>query len=321
MGGAIVALVTLCGFALASCGAAAPSPRLHGVEDQESFAFDAKAAWAHLEKQCAFGPRAPGSEAHKKCRDYIQDEMKKHCENVRLQEFTHTWSRSGAKVTMWNVLGEQNWKDAKVRLVLLAHWDSRPTADQDSNAEKRGKPILGANDGASGVAVLLELMRAVKGKLPKDLGVLYLMTDGEDLGPGLEEMFLGAVHFTKNLPSPRPDYGILLDMIGDKSLVIPAEPNSVVYARDLVVDFYQNAARIGLKSTFTLEYGPTIEDDHMPLNRAGIPTMDLIDFDYLPWHTSEDTPDKCSPESLGKVGRALESWMLKDPVWVPKKRS
>ncbi len=249
------------------------------------------------------------------------DEMRKHCENVRTQEFSHRWSRDSRTYTMWNVLGEQNWKDAKVRVVLLAHWDSRPFADQELDPAKAKKPVLGANDGASGVAVLLELMRAVKGRLPKDLGILYLMTDGEDLGPELTEMFLGAEHFAKNIPNPRPDYGILLDMIGDADLQIPVEPNSNYYARDLVRAFYRHAASIGLKDTFPDKYGMVIEDDHIPLNRAGIPTMDLIDFEYEPWHTLRDTPDKCSAASLGKVGKAMESWLLQTPVWAPKARN
>lgn len=270
-------------------------------------------------KQCEFGPRNPGSAAHKKCRDYIQDELKKNCENVRLQELSHKWSVDGKTYTMWNILGEQNWKDAKVRVVLLAHWDTRPDAPQEMDSEKAKKPILGANDGASGVAVLLELARAMKDKLPKDLGILYLMTDGEDLGPDLDEMFLGAVHFSKNLPKPKPNYGILLDMIGDRSLSIPVEPNSYAAAQDIVQQFYRVARSAGFKDAFPSTFGPSISDDHLSLIEAGVPTMDLIDFDYGPnhswWHTHEDTVDKCSANSLGTVGKAMEAWLTQTPVW------
>jgi len=282
--------------------------------------FDSEQAWKHMVEQTKLGPRFPGSQAHRDCRDYIQAEMKKHAENVRLQEFTHVWTSDRKKYTMWNILGEQNWKDAKVRVLLLAHWDTRPTADMEWEQHKQRQPILGANDGASGVSVLLELMRTMKGRLPSDVGVLYLMTDGEDLGPSLDEMFLGASHFAKNLPTPKPDYGILLDMIGDKDLRIPLEPNSLYYAEELVNAFYRHAAEIGLGSTFPKAFGPTIEDDHIPLNKAGIPTMDLIDFSYDPWHTLDDTLDKCSPESLGKVGKALETWLLKSPPFRMKKQ-
>lgn len=293
-------------------GQAPPKPKI-------DYAFDQKKAWDHLIKQCDFGPRVPGTEQHKKCRDFIQDELKKSCDNVRLQELTHKWSEDGKTYTMWNILGEQNWKDAKVRIVLLAHWDTRPHAPYDAVEANQKKPILGANDGASGVAVLLELARAMKDRLPKDLGVLYLMTDGEDLGPELEEMFIGAKFFAKNMPRPKPHYGILLDMIGDKDLAVPVEPNSYNNAGDLVQTFYRVVRNAGFSAAFPSRWGPTIEDDHLPLIDAGVPTMDLIDFDYGPnhswWHSTADTPDKCSANSLGTIGKALETWLLQSPVW------
>lgn len=236
--------------------------------------------------------------------------MKKSCENVRLQPFSHTWSRTGKPVQMANIIGEQNWKDAKVRVLLIAHWDSRPTSDQEWDEDKRNKPLIGANDGASGVAVLLELMRVLKER-KSEVGVMYLMTDGEDLGPSLAEMLLGARYFAKNPPSPKPDYGILLDMIGDKDLAVPMELNSYRYAPELMRALYAHAATVGLSKEFPNQYGEYIEDDHMPLNQAGIPTIDLIDFTYDPWHTQADTVDKCSPQSLGAVGKLLETWLTK----------
>jgi len=244
--------------------------------------------------------------------------MKKSCDNVRLQEFTHKWSRNGRVLPMWNIVGEQNWKDAKTRVVLLAHWDTRPTADMELDSIRQSTPIAGANDGASGVAVLLELMRTFKEKAP-EVGIMYVLTDGEDVGPELDEMFLGAKVLAKNLPTPRPDYGILLDMIGDKDLEVPMEPNSVSYARNLMYALYTHAAQVGLGRTFPMVPGPAIEDDHMPLNQAGFPTIDLIDFSYPAWHTLKDTPDKCSPESLGKVGKLLETWFRKSPPYQFKK--
>ncbi len=268
-----------------------------------------------LQEQCKFGPRPPSTEAHKKTQEFLLAEMRKYCGNVRAQALTHRWSKTGSVVEMANLIGEQNWQDAKVRVLLLAHWDTRPTADQDPDPTKRGKPILGANDGASGVAVLLGVMKALKDSLPKDVGVQYLLTDGEDLGPGLEEMFLGARHYAKNLPSPKPDYGILLDMIGDKDLVVPVEPFSYEAAPTLVRDLYGMAAKLGMASTFPWRSGSYIEDDHRPLIAAGLPTIDLIDFTYEPWHTSEDTVDKCSAESLGKVGKLLTAWLSQSPAW------
>ncbi len=276
--------------------------------------FDANKSWSHLIKQCAFGPRVPGTDAHLQCRDWMVETMKASCDNVRLQAFEHTWSLSRKKVSMWNVLGEQNWKDAKTRVVLIAHWDSRPYADQDPKDVNRLKPVLGANDGASGVAVLLELMRVLKDRHP-GLGILYFMSDGEDLGPELEEMFLGARAFMKDMPTPKPDYGILLDMVGTKNVRIPIEMNSFRYAESLVRAFYTHAQKVAPK-TFPMVYGQMIEDDHIPINEGGLRTMDLIDFTHLDnWHTVTDTPENCSPDSLKAVGQTLESWLTQTPPW------
>jgi glutaminyl-peptide cyclotransferase len=261
----------------------------------------------------------PGTPEHIKCRDWIAEEMKKHCQNVHLQELSHTWSYTNKKITMWNVIGEQNWVNAKTRVLLLAHWDSRPYADQDLDTKNRAKPVTGANDGASGVAVLLELMRVLKDKNP-DLGIMYLMTDGEDLGPELDEMFLGAKYFAANLPSPKPEYGILLDMVGTKNVKIPMESNSYGYAPELMKAFYLNARENGLGRTFPAQYGPAISDDHLCLNAAGLPTIDLIDFEHLDhWHTATDTPENCSADSLGNVGKAMDSWLSKSPPYRFKK--
>lgn len=209
---------------------------------------------------------------------------------------------------MWNIIGEQNYQKASVRVALVAHWDTRPTADQESSFARAQQPIPGANDGASGVAVLMELMRAIRDHHP-EVGVMVVLVDGEDLGPGLDEMFLGAEAFAAKLPDPKPTYGILLDMIGQKNVVVPKEPNSASLAGDLLRRLYLHAAKVGLKDTFPSYFGPTIEDDHLALNRAKVPTVDLIDFNYAPWHTLDDTVDKCSAESLGKIGKLLETWI------------
>jgi Zn-dependent M28 family amino/carboxypeptidase len=280
--------------------------------------FQENRAWADLLKQLSFGPRVPGTPAHIKCRDWISDQLKASCDNVRFQELQHTWSQNGKTIKMWNVLGEQNWKDSKVHVVLFAHWDTRPMASQEENEYRRSRPIPGANDGASGVAVLLELARVLKETHP-EVGIQYVFTDGEDLGPELNEMFLGARAYAKQLGANKPDYGILLDMIGDKNLTVPMEPNSMSYARDVVYELYSHAARVGLGGTFPMTQGPTIEDDHIPINQAGLPTVDLIDFSYPAWHTLDDTADKCSAQSLGKVGKLLQTWLERKPAYTPKK--
>ncbi len=213
---------------------------------------------------------------------------------------------------MWNIIAEQNWEKAEIKVCLFAHWDTRPSADQELDEANQLKPIPGANDGASGVAVLVELARALKGKLPANVGVQYVLVDGEDLGPGLDEMFLGADYYAKQMTKGSANYGILLDMIGDKDLHVPKEPNSMRMAPTLVKELYLHAARVNLRDAFPSVIGPEILDDHLPLNEAGLPTIDLIDFDYAPWHTLGDTPDKCSAASLGKVGKLLETWLLRE---------
>lgn len=199
------------------------------------------------------------------------------------------------------------------RILLCAHWDSRPWADQDPISENRDKPIVGANDGASGVAVLLEVARHLQLAEPK-YGVDIVLFDGEDSGlPGQAESYaLGAQHFAKNKDFRyRPKFGILLDMIGDKDLQIYQEKNSVNYAPQIVERIWDRAAELG-SVPFHASLGYQVTDDHLPLLKVGIPCVDLIDFDYEYWHTLADTPDKCSPESLAEVGRLVLSLLYED---------
>lgn len=280
---------------------------------KQDLLFDGAKAYSLLKEQCDIGPRYPGSPGHIKMRDWLVAQCKKYTEDVTTQEFRHQWSRTGETVTMWNVVARMDF-GAKKTVLLMAHWDTRPFADQDPSSANRTKPILGANDGASGVAVLLELMRSFKEKKPP-VNLVFLFTDGEDLGPGLDEMFLGATHFANHLSASDREiaYGILLDMIGDRDLVVPREPNSDYFARSVMDRFYAHAASLGYAKQFPNRAGPIIADDHLALNQAGIPTIDLIDFEYGPgnswWHTLEDTPDKCSAESLAAVGRVVESFL------------
>ena len=289
---------------------------------QQKWKFDGQAAWDSLVKQVDFGPRVPGTPPQLKCRDYLLAELKKGCDDAHLQSLTHHWTFNNKTVDVYNVIGTQNWKDAKVRVVLLAHWDSRPWSDgPNSPLEYRTKPfpykpIPGADDGASGVAVLLELARAIKDRHP-GVGILYLLDDAEDLGPDMEEMLLGVDYFAQHLPDPKPDYGILLDMIGNKNMICGEEIESLKYAESLTKAFFANAQEVGLGRTFPARPADDIEDDHWPLIKRGIPTLDLIDFNYEQWHTQNDTPEHCSKESLYATGVALESFLLKDPPFRP----
>ncbi len=287
----------------------------------KQYLFDQEKAWAHLMWQCDLGPRPPETDAHIKCRDRLKEEMTKYCDNVRFQEFTHTWSSTGKLVTMWNVVGDQNWANAKVRVILMAHWDTRPTSDQESDPALKKLPIIGANDGASEVAVLLELMRVLKERNNPDVGVMYVLDDGEDLGPGDDEMYLGAIAFGQNLPALKPDYGILLDMVGTQDVRIAVETESYKLVKPLVQGFYTFANANGFGKTFPGEFGTAVLDDHQSVNKAGVPMMDLIDFEHLDhWHNQTDIPKYCSADSLGKVGRMMEAWLTKStPYKYPKK--
>jgi Zn-dependent M28 family amino/carboxypeptidase len=204
---------------------------------------------------------------------------------------------------MYNIFAIFN-ENANKRIMLCAHWDTRPTADEELDPANRKKPILGANDGASGVAVLLELARQFKVKRPQ-VGIIIALWDGEDYGPDINNMLMGSRYFAKNMGKLRPTYGILLDMVGDKDLQIYKEANSVYAAPELVERVWRKAGELGYRKYFPDSVKYTIIDDHVPLIEAGVPFIDLIDFDYPYWHTLQDTVDKCSPDSLRIVGEVV----------------
>ncbi len=281
----------------------------------QDHSFDAAHSWAQLKAQVDLGPRNPGSEGHLRCKAYLLSELKKSCDNVHVQEFTHQWSNTNQTLTLWNIIGDQNWKDATTRIVLLAHWDTHPISELDPNDDNRLKPTPGANDGASGVAVLLELSRVMRSQLPAGVGVQYVLTDGKDLGPSSVDLYLGATAYAKDIANhPKPNYGIVIDMVGKKNLKISMDSNSSKFAKKLEYGIFFHAAKIGLGDTFPMEFGRQLNDDNMPLIRAGVPSVVLIDFNYFPyWHSLDDTLDKCSADSLGFVGKLLQSWLMQDP--------
>jgi glutaminyl-peptide cyclotransferase len=283
---------------------AARPPQVFSAPD-----FSGKEAFGYLTAQTNFGPRNPNSVGHRNCLDYLVGELRGFADAVNRQDFTHTGSR-GEEIRLTNIIASFNLT-ATNRVMFCAHWDTRPWADKDSDPSKHNQPIIGANDGASGVAVLLEVAKLIKQSHPP-IGVDILLFDGEDLGRNddLTNFALGSKYFASHKSSTfNPQYGILLDMIGDAQLEIKKEQNSVRYAPDVVEYVWSVAQRLGLQQ-FVSESGPYVYDDHIPLNEAGIKTVDLIDFDYPDrsnryWHTLEDTPDKCSPASLQAVGTLL----------------
>lgn len=272
--------------------------------------FDGGRAFAFLTAQTNFGPRDPGSAGHRNCLNYLQSELQASADAVNAQPFTVVGYDS-VTLKLTNIIASFNLK-ATTRILLLAHWDTRPRADQESDPRKRTRRILGANDGASGVAVLMEIARHLKSSPPR-VGVDLLLVDGEDYGKEGDTQYylLGARYFARNLPAGFvPVFAILLDMIGDKQLDIPKDRYSVEVAPDIVDLVWSTANELKMPQFInSLSRGKTI-DDHVPLNEAGIKTIDLIDFEYPDtsnryWHTAQDTPDKCSAQSLEAVGAVL----------------
>ena len=233
--------------------------------------------------------------------------MKKYADEVRLQDFNHT-GYEGERFPLTNIIASFS-THATSRILLCAHWDTRPRAENDEDKSRRNEPIIGANDGASGVAVLLELASLFRESRPP-VGVDLVLLDGEDYGKegDLDSYFLGSRYFADHQP---PDYrfGVLLDMVSDKFLEIPKEQNSIKFAPDILETIWNTAHALGYPQ-FVNDAGDAISDDHIPLNEAGIRTVDLIDFNYPDptnrfWHSHKDIPENCSAESLEAVGTVL----------------
>lgn len=270
--------------------------------------FDANRAFTYLKKQVDFGTREPGSRGHRLCLDFLNAELRQLADTVRLQPFEFQDMRNQKHFMLTNVIASFNPR-AQKRIFFAAHWDTRPRADYDIK-KNRSKPIPGANDGASGVAVLLEIAQQLK-EAPADIGVDLIFFDGEDYGEEghLEDYFLGSRYFAKHAAGYRPEYGVLLDMIGDANLNIPKEGFSNQYLPQIVDKVWRIARDLGY-TEFEDRQGLQISDDHLVLIKHGIPCIDVIDFEYPDrshryWHTLKDTPDKCSPQSLEVVGRVM----------------
>jgi Zn-dependent M28 family amino/carboxypeptidase len=195
------------------------------------------------------------------------------------------------------------------RILLVAHWDTRPQADQAEDPEDRRLPVPGANDGASGVAVILEIAQALA-ENPLPVGLDVLLTDGEDYGPGEEDMYLGARWYAAHLPAgPRPRYALVLDMVADREPGFEVEEHSRRAAPEVVDRVWGLARQMGYGDLFTTASAGEIDDDHVPLIGAGIRAVDVIDMEYGPdnayWHSPRDLPRNTSRETLRAVGNVV----------------
>lgn len=267
--------------------------------------FDGGAAYALVRRQLAFGPRIVGSTGHAEMADWVEGYLRERADTLLVQRFSHV-AVGGEELELRNFLARFN-PQAGPALLLLAHWDTRPRSDAASSPEDVERPVPGANDGASGTAILLELADMMRDEAPPR-AVDLLLVDGEDYGDfgvGLD-VFLGSRHFAANQPPDyQAEYGVLLDMVGDRDLQIYVENNSNRLAPEVVDRVWGVAQRMGFSDVFRREPRHTMNDDHIPLNEAGIPTIDVIDFDYPYWHTPDDTLDKISALSLDVVGEVM----------------
>ncbi|MCK6604043.1 MAG: M28 family peptidase [Ignavibacteriaceae bacterium] len=276
--------------------------------------FHADSALALIRRQVDFGPRVPGSEAHRAARQYFVQFLREVTDTVIEQNFTYN-GYDGEVLSLTNIISKINPDSAK-RILLCAHWDTRPRSDMEKDSVLAKKPIMGANDGASGVGVLLEVARVLSVNNP-GYGVDIVLFDGEDYAKNDDfVMFcLGSKYFAANTDvKSRYIFGVLLDLVGDKEAVFKKEGTSLNFAPEVVDLFWSTSGRLGLKR-FSNERGKEIYDDHVPLNQAGLKTINIIDADLVGhqvtderrkyWHTNNDTMENIGIETLDEVGRLL----------------
>jgi len=307
----MLAIVLVCLFVACNSDAKEGSAAQRGSSvaatsaGRTSTGFSGTAAYDYAKTQVAFGPRVPGTPAAKQAGDWIIREMRARADTVIVQSFTHT-TADGKRLPLRNILARFRPEQTE-RVLYVTHWDSRPISDSPTSTEAEKKmPVPGANDGASGVGLFVALGDVLK-KTKPNVGVDLLFTDGEDygqFGPPEVDVLIGSKYFADHPPSPgyKPLYGVLWDMIGDKDLRIPYEMNSFQQAPEVVSRVWQTAADMGYGDIFVQESGGLVVDDHIPLLNSGMRVIDVIDLDYPPHHTPQDTMDKISAKSLATVG-------------------
>lgn len=310
-------------LAVTACKSGKPSSDNAMKDSINVPSFCADSAMVHVLKQCEFGERVLGSKAHEECGTYIIDAFKAQGCEVKRQDATFKLY-NGQTFKGYNIIASTN-PNAKVRIMLCTHWDSRPWADADPDPQNHKKPVMAANDGASGVAVLIEVARQLKKQMP-NIGVDFVCFDAEDVGvPDWDESYsgsddeeestwcLGSQYWANNPHRVDFEFAVLLDMVGGKGATFYKEMYSMYYAPSVVARVWDAARNAGYSSSFPDADGGGITDDHLPLNRiAMIPTIDVISYypeqrpGFCPtWHTVSDTPDNIDPNSMKAVGQTL----------------
>lgn len=317
---AIAATIIAVSFASTACKAKTSNATetIQEKPPQENLRFNGDSAFAAICRQVEFGPRKPGSEPHRITGEWIADQFRRHGLHVTLQE-TQTTTFDGVRIPMRNILASLDTANRR-RILIVAHWDTRPWADQDPDPENRKKPVSGANDGASGVGVALELARALRDrKIP--VGVDFLMVDAEDWGTDGDDQSwaMGARYFAANPPKnwKYPEAAVILDMVGDKNATFLREYFSQQAAPQLISRIWDTARNLGYSDIFIDRPGAPLTDDHIPFIEAGIPAIDIVDYREGPdsgfppqWHTLSDTPELISTNTLEAVGKTIEKTLL-----------
>lgn len=311
--------ISLCMLMIA-CSAKTESKSVGEEEVTEAkprIEFNADSAYRNVKAQVDFGPRVPGMESHTKCAQYLVGELKRYGVDSVIEQKTTVTAFNGDKLPINNIMGQIN-KNATTRVLLLAHWDSRPWGDEDPDESKRNNPIPGANDGGSGVGVLLEIARCLQLEKPS-IGVDILFVDAEDYGDtkgdSENSWCLGTQYWIKNMPyasNALPKYGVLLDMVGGFDVRFSREQISMALAQSIVNKVWGVAANSGYSNVFVNEIGGSIVDDHYYVNQGGIPCIDIIESSnpqtggFNPtWHTHADNMSNISRTSLKAVGQVL----------------
>jgi len=276
-------------------------------------AFDGERAFRYIEEQVAFGPRVPGSENSANCREYFFRFFDSLGVSVDTMQFVHNDKQTGKPIEMVNIIASIDGTDSDdpKRYLLAAHYDSRPRAEHDPDSTKRENWIDGANDGASGVAVLMELANILTRQKAR-INVDLVLLDGEDYGPPgrLDEYFLGARDMVKRNISDKYYFALVIDMIGDKDLKIYREEFSNKYSPQITDMIWELAEKLG-ETAFNDSVGYAIHDDHLSFMTVNLQSAVIIDFNYEYWHTTHDTPDKCSPQSLQSVGNVVTTLLYR----------
>lgn len=291
-------------------------------------AFNADSAYRYVGEQVAFGPRVPGTDAHERCAAYLIDKLRSFGADSMIIQKAEVEAYNGDKLPITNIFARYN-ENATNRVLLVAHWDTRPWANMESSEEKRQQPVPGANDGGSGVGVILEIARNLGIKAP-ECGVDILLVDAEDYGNS--DAFvdndlswcLGTQYWVKHMPYNsvnRPAYGILLDMVGGTNARFHREHFSHLNARRPTVEIWAEANLLGFSNVFINKVGGAVHDDHIYLTEAGIPTTDIIENlndvtgDFPPtWHTLDDNMNNISRSSLDAVGKTVLNVVYKEPA-------